>query len=255
MSEESAELRWQSAAATHVGTVRTVNEDAYLDRPEIGLWLVADGMGGHHAGDVASSMIVKSFDDIGIPANGDEFLEAILDRLQTVNTDLQNYARDNGASVVGSTVALMFGFGSRASCLWAGDSRIYLLREGKLRQLTRDHSKVEELISLGLVDREEAHTHPVGNVITRAVGAAESLALDIVSHEMRAGDRYMLCSDGLNKTVPDREIADILTQQSCGEAPRALLYRALDNDARDNVTAVVIHVDGDGGGEGGNESG
>lgn len=244
MSEEPGQLTWHSAAATHVGNVRKVNEDAYLDRPEIGLWLVADGMGGHHAGDVASGMIVQSFDDIPSPGSRDEFLEAILDRLQTVNGALQRYAADNGASVCGSTVALLFGFGSRASCLWAGDSRIYLLRDGRLRQLTRDHSKVEELINLGLVDREDANTHPVGNVITRAVGAAESLALDIVSHEMRAGDRYMLCSDGLNKTVSDDEIADILQQRDCGEAPKALLYRALDNNARDNVTAVVVHVDG-----------
>lgn len=243
MSEVTEQLTWHSAAATHVGTVRKVNEDAYLDRPEIGLWLVADGMGGHHAGDVASNMIVQSFDDIRAPDSRDEFLEAILDRLQTVNSDLQRYAADNDASVVGSTVALLFSYGSRASCLWAGDSRIYLLRDGHLRQLTRDHSKVEELISLGLVDREDADTHPVGNVITRAVGAADSLAVDIVSHEMCAGDRYMLCSDGLNKTLSDKEIAEILQQRDCAEAPKVLLYRALDNNARDNITAVVVHVD------------
>ncbi len=247
MSGEPGALRWQSAAVTHVGNVRKVNEDAYLDRPEIGLWLVADGMGGHKAGDVASRMIVQSFDDIPPPGNRDDFLEAILDRLQTVNNELQHYAEEHGAGVVGSTVALLFGFGSQANCLWAGDSRVYVVREGHLRQLTRDHSKVEELVSLGLVDREDADTHPVGNVITRAVGAAESLAIDVVSHEVRPGDRFMLCSDGLNKTVSDAEISEILQHRSCAEAPKALLYRALDSGARDNVTAVVVHVeDGEG---------
>ncbi len=245
MSGEPGALRWRSAAATHVGTVRTVNEDAYLDRPEIGLWLVADGMGGHHAGDVASRMIVESFDDMPTPHDRDQFLEAILDRLQSVNGELQRFAAENGASVVGSTVALLFGFGGQASCLWAGDSRVYLVREGRLQQLTRDHSKVEELVSLGLVDREDADAHPVGNVITRAVGAAESLAIDVVSHELQAGDCYMLCSDGLNKTVSDAEIVDILQQNSCAEAPKALLYRALDHGARDNVTAIVVHIEDD----------
>lgn len=245
MDEVRTKLRWQSAAATHVGNVREVNEDAYLDRPEIGLWLVADGMGGHQAGDVASRMIVESFDDIPRTRDREEFLEAILDRLQAVNGELLRYAEENGAGVVGSTVALLFGFGSQANCLWAGDSRIYLLRDGQLRQLTRDHSKVEELISLGLVDREDADTHPVGNVITRAVGAAESLAVDIVSHESQVGDRFMLCSDGLNKTMSDAEIADILQHYGCAEAPKALLYRALDSGARDNVTAIVVHIEGD----------
>ncbi len=245
MGAEPGALKWQSAAATHVGTVRTVNEDAYLDRPEIGLWLVADGMGGHRAGDVASRMIVESFDDLTLPSDRDEFLEAILDRLQTVNGDLQRYAAENGASVVGSTVALLFGFGAQASCLWAGDSRVYLGRGGRLQQLTRDHSKVEELVSLGLVDREDADTHPVGNVITRAVGAAESLAIDVVGQELRPGDRFLLCSDGLNKAVSEAEIADILMRHDCDEAPKALLYRALDNGARDNVTAIVVHIEDD----------
>lgn len=244
MDEVRTRLNWESAADTHVGTVRKINEDAYLDRPEIGLWLVADGMGGHQAGDVASRMIVQSFDDLPAVQDRDEFLEEILDRLQAVNGELQRYAEENGAEVVGSTVALLFSFGSQVSCLWAGDSRIYALRDGQLRQLTRDHSKVEELVSLGLVDRDDADTHPVGNVITRAVGAAESLAVDVVSHELRPGDRFLLCSDGLNKTVSDAEIGDILQRCGCAEAPKALLYRALDNGARDNVTAVVVHIDG-----------
>lgn len=251
MDEVRTRLRWQSAAATHVGTVRQVNEDACLDRPEIGLWLVADGMGGHQAGDVASRMIVDSFRDMPAPGNRDGFLEAILDRLQTVNGELQRYAAENGADVVGSTVALLFGFDAQVSCLWAGDSRIYRLRDGEMRQLTRDHSKVEELVSLGLVDREDADSHPAGNVITRAVGAAESLAVDVVSHELRPGDRFMLCSDGLNKTVSDAEIADILQHRGCAEAPKALIYRALDCGARDNVTAAVVHIDdGEGAGPG-----
>lgn len=246
MADQVGGIRWRSAGATHVGTVRKVNEDSLLDQPDLGLWVVADGMGGHDAGDVASRAVVQSFHDLEPPTDRDASLEEVLYRLQDVNGALQDYAAKNSMQMVGSTVVVLFGFGREFTCLWAGDSRIYQLRDGQLKQLTRDHSQVEEMVNLGLLDRSEAEDHPISNVITRAVGAAESLAVDMVSHTTRPGDRYLLCSDGLNKVMPDAEIAEILRDTPCAEAPQALLHRALDNGTRDNVTAVVVHVEEDG---------
>lgn len=243
MNGEQTIFSWQSASVSHVGSVRKVNEDAYLDSPEIGLWVVADGMGGHEAGDVASKMVVESFHDLQAPTDLQSFVDDLLLRLQTVNGDLVDYAERHAKNgVVGSTVAILVGFRDQCTCLWAGDSRVYLLRDGRLRQVTRDHSQVEELISLGLLDREEAESHPAGNVITRAVGAADSLAVDMVSHELQQGDVYLICSDGLNKVVSDREISEILRHGSCHTAVRSLIDGALRLGAKDNVTAVVVQV-------------
>lgn len=242
VSGEQTNFSWQSASVSNVGSVRKVNEDAYLDSPELGLWVVADGMGGHEAGDVASKMVVESFHGLQAPVDLQSFIDDLLLRLQNVNGDLVDYAERHAKNVVGSTVAILVGFGDQCTCLWAGDSRIYLLRDGRLRQVTRDHSQVEELISLGLLDREEAESHPAGNVITRAVGAADSLAVDMVSHELRHGDVYLICSDGLNKVVSDREIGEILRHGSCHTAVQSLIDGALRLGAKDNVTAVVVQV-------------
>ena len=238
----SDDFPWQSAGATHVGNVRTVNEDAFLDDPNLGLWVVADGMGGHKAGDFASRAIIESFLDVKRTDSSESFLNELLHRLQTVNEQLQQYAASNQGGVVGSTVALLFLYDDRYTCLWAGDSRVYLLRDDQLQQLTRDHSEVEELIKLGMLARNQADSHPGGNVITRAVGAADSLAVDMVSRRFRDGDRYLLCSDGLNKVVSDRDIAEIVRDSDCRETPNALLDEALKNGARDNVTAVVVEI-------------
>lgn len=244
MIGDQASFSWQSASVSHVGSVRKVNEDAFLDSPEIGLWVVADGMGGHEAGDVASRMLVDAFRNLPPPTARQDFLDNLLLRLQTVNGALVDYAESHAKNgVVGSTVAILVGFGDQCTCLWAGDSRVYLLREGRLRQVTRDHSQVEELISLGLLDREEAESHPAGNVITRAVGAADSLAVDMVSHEFRDGDIYLICSDGLNKVVSDHEIGEVLRQGTCTTAAQTLIDRALYHGAKDNVTAVVVQVE------------
>ncbi len=242
-------FRWHSASQTHVGAVRKLNEDSLLDWPEMGLWVVADGMGGHEAGDVASRMIVESFRNLEPPQNRRAFVEDLLVRLQEVNVDLQDYAAEHfGSAVVGSTVVILAGFRHRCSCLWVGDSRIYLLRGGELRQVTRDHSQVQEMVDLGLLDHEQAELHPAGNVITRAVGAADSLAVDMVTHEVEDGDVFLLCSDGLSNAVDEGRIADVLAQDGCDGAASRLIDLALSNGARDNVTAVVVRIEAKGGG-------
>jgi serine/threonine protein phosphatase PrpC len=228
-----------------VGTVRKVNEDACLERPEIGLWVVADGMGGHHAGDVASETVVEALRGVPDPADRESLLCDLQQRLKSSHERLRALAAEHpDRGVIGTTVAVLVGYRHQAICLWVGDSRIYLCRDRQFRQLTRDHSQVEELIKLGLLDRTEAESHPASNVITRAVGATEDLKIDMISGELHDGDIYLICSDGLNKEVSDAEIGEILQSGSCEESVRALIDRALDYGARDNVTAIVVEVEG-----------
>ncbi len=137
---------------------------------------------------------------------------------------------------------MLIAFEQEAVCVWAGDSRIYRLRDGEIRQLTRDHSQVEELIAMGVLARERAAGHRMANVITRAVGADDELMLDVEPHGLEEGDVYLLCSDGLNKTVSDEEIGEVLASGGCDETVRALVHLSLVRGARDNVTAVVVEV-------------
>lgn len=236
---------WSSAGRSHVGMVRAINEDACLVMPELGLWAVADGMGGHEAGDVASRMIVESLQQIPPPANWQALLDSARERLTEVNQRLrEESAQRYQHRTIGSTVVVLLAHQDRCACLWVGDSRIYRLRSGRLEQLTRDHSHVQELVDQGLITPEDAHRHPLANVITRAVGSAEELRIDEKIYPLRTGDIFLLCSDGLNKTVSDEEITRLLlhSDHNCQEAVKAFIHLALMRDASDNVTTVVVNI-------------
>ena len=223
-------------AATDKGP-RAHNEDAYVDRPEIGLWAVADGAGGHAAGEVASGMIADALRAIG---TGE--LAAVRQAIERTHVALREEAARRGPRVmIASTVVVLLVESERFACLWAGDSRAYLLRDGALRQLTRDHSLVQELLEAGAIGPEDVDGHPRGNVITRAVGADhDELALDEVGGELMAGDRFLLCSDGVSKVLREAALRALMG----GEAPaRALVEAALAAGARDNATAVVVEVE------------
>ena len=242
--KSSTNLSWSSFAITDVGKVRKHNEDSLLDKPEIGLWAVADGMGGHESGDVASQMIVKSLGKIHQGITLDRYIDDIEDRLIKVNERLIAKARESAKNVtIGSTVVGMLAYDDLCTFFWAGDSRLYRLRNGSLVQLTTDHSQVEIYIEQGLISRQEAATHPHGNMITRAVGAAEDLYVDFDIQRMQSGDRYMLCSDGLNKHLEDKEFEEILAVGSAEEACKALTELTLERGAGDNVTTIVIDVE------------
>lgn len=239
-------FQWSSAGRSHVGMVRAINEDACLALPELGLWAVADGMGGHEAGDIASHMIVETLQQVPPPSDWQDFLKSVRERLCEVNLQLrEESARRYQHRTIGSTVVVLLAHEDQCACLWVGDSRIYRLRDGQLQQLTRDHSHVQELVDQGLIAPEEAHRHPLANVITRAVGSAEELRIDEAIYPLQAGDMFMLCSDGLNKTVSDEEIARLLlhSDHSCQEAVKAFIHLALMRDASDNVTTVVVNID------------
>ncbi|MBK8181847.1 MAG: serine/threonine-protein phosphatase [Candidatus Competibacteraceae bacterium] len=244
MSQQQT-FQWSSAGRSHVGMVRAINEDACLALPEMGLWAVADGMGGHEAGDIASQTIIETLQQLDPPDDWDGFLNAVREGLRQVNQRLrEESAQRYQHRTIGSTVVVLVMRDTQCACLWAGDSRIYRLRDGQLQQLTRDHSHVQELVDQGLITAEDAQRHPLANVITRAVGSTEDLLIDEVVYPLQTEDMFLLCSDGLNKTVGDEEIARLLVQSNhnCQEAVKAFIHLALMRDANDNVTTVVVNV-------------
>ena len=239
MLDES--MNWVSSGVTHVGNVRKINEDAMLDLPERGLWVVADGMGGHKAGDVASASIVQALASIGEYDKPSELVNAIEDRLIHVNGKLYELSQADGQGhIIGSTVAAVVALPGHCLCAWAGDSRVYRLRDYALEQLTTDHSEVEELIADGTLDRSEADGYPGENVITRAVGGEEELVVEVRLFPVRNRDRYLICSDGLFKDINFDEIREMMSDGSSASVCQALLNCALSRRCSDNVSIVVV---------------
>ena len=241
---KATRVHWSSAQLTHSGNVRSVNEDACLSLPENGLWAVADGMGGHKAGDTASRHIVESLRVIPPPESLDEFIALTKQQLEGVNSALrQTSATRPGSDIIGSTVVVLLARDRKCACLWAGDSRAYLFRNNELKALTRDHSMIDELVRGGFVTPEAAPSHPEANVITRAVGGADELLLDLVTLDARENDVFLLCSDGLTKEVSEDEIAYVLTENDPMLVPEVLVARALDSGGHDNVTVVTVKTE------------
>ena len=211
-------------------------------RPEIGLWVVADGMGGHAAGDVASAAVVRALNEVTFPASLESFVEVVKTRLEDVNQDL---ITSSGVGSTGSTVVALLAHGDRCACLWAGDSRAYRLRNNVMHAMTLDHSYVEELVQMGELAPEDAENHPEANVITRAIGAAETVEIEVSVYQLQHGDRYLLCSDGLYREVSEGELFCQLGHGDCDVLVKTLLDLALQRGARDNVSAVVVDFIGD----------
>lgn len=240
VTTESSGHRWSSGSATHRGCVREVNQDALLDRPDLGLWAVADGMGGHADGAAASRALVDALESLPRQRLLGSAAKAINARLQQVNRRLVDAGQARGEVVIGSTVAVLAAIGGHCALLWAGDSRIYRLRQGRLNQLTRDHTEVQELLDAHLLAPEQAATHPRANVVVRAIGATPDLRVDTRVESLQAGDRYLICSDGLDKELDDARIAGLLGVGTPEQAARSLVDTAIESGGRDNVTATVI---------------
>lgn len=234
-------IDWRCGYRTDVGAVREVNEDALVCCGDIGLWAVADGMGGHEVGDVASHMIVQALENVSDSEHLSDFVDAVEESIIGVNNDIVAYAQralDN--ATMGSTLVALVIRGRVGVCLWAGDSRLYRLRNQKLTQLTRDHSHVQELVEMGAIDPEQAASHPQANVITRAIGVEEDGFIDINVFNTQIGDTFLLCSDGLYNSVEADDIAAVLTQRDVHVAADELIERSLANGAPDNVTVIVV---------------
>jgi len=233
--------RYHSAARTHVGAVRQRNEDAVLDRPEIGLWAVADGAGGHQCGDFASGRIIAALGELTRARSAALLIDDIRTRLRHVNRELRAKAADIGPrAMICSTVVVVLIAEARSCCLWAGDSRCYLLRAGALRQVSRDHSLVQNLVDRGEIRPEAAADHPLAHVVTNLLGATDWLTLEERWNQLVPGDILLLCSDGLCRALADPEIAAILRDHPVESAADRLIESALSRGAKDNVSVVVI---------------
>jgi len=236
-------LAFECVSRTDVGLRRKVNEDSLLVRTERGLWAVADGMGGHEAGDVASAKVTESLQDLPIVYGLDALVQTAVSALEKVNQDLIDLAgsadieRSIGSTVVGLAIA-----GNQYRAFWAGDSRAYLVRDGQTMQLTRDHSLVQSLVDAGMLSESEAIDHPNANIITRAVGVAPELGAEIVGGEVAPGDQYILASDGVTRLVDDQEFAELLKAESLDEAADRLIETVLDRGAPDNATVIIVKV-------------
>jgi protein phosphatase len=221
--------------------VREINEDSIISLPEIQLWAVADGMGGYEAGNVASNMIVTSLDDVTEKASLNEFIDTVEDSLMDVNHRILEYADIMlDGRTLGSTVVTLAIKGHVGICLWAGDSRLYRLRNNKLIQLSRDHSQVEELVQQGFLTPEDAESHPDSNVITRAIGASPEVCIDINVFSVQLGDTFLLCSDGLYNMLSRDEMHQTLSSLPLEEAVETLIQKTLDNGASDNVSVILV---------------
>jgi serine/threonine protein phosphatase Stp1 len=234
-------MGYSSTARTHIGTVRQRNEDAVLDRAEIGLWAVADGAGGHERGDYASARIVETLAAIDATYSGARLVQEVRARLGRVHNELRAKATVLGpdALICTTVVALLIDAGG-ARVLWAGDSRLYLMRAGRLRQLTRDQSYVQDLVDNGEITREEATGHPLSNIVTNLVGGSDELILEERYDRLEPGDILLLCSDGLSSAVSDAEVAEMLGAYPVSTAADRLIECALAQDARDNVSVIVV---------------
>ena len=237
-----------SAAQTDTGIVRDHNEDAVLEHPRAGLWAVADGMGGHSAGDVASTMVIQALSELAAESSLADMANRVDDAMQQVNRELRALALRRGTHTIGTTVAVLVAHQRHALAMWAGDSRIYRLRDGRLDQLSHDHALVSELLAHGVITQDQAETHPHGNLVTRAVGASDELHLDLEIVELAPGDLFLLCTDGLDKEVADGEIAAAAAGQEVADIPPRLVELALTRGGRDNVSVVVAQVEADGDG-------
>lgn len=228
------------AGLTNRGVVRERNEDSILTDPTGALWAVADGMGGYGNGDVASDIVIDCLARISDEADPGPALVA---RLKEANRLVLDRQSAPGMGRMGSTVVAMLISRAVAYVAWAGDSRAYLLRGGRLRPLTRDHSVVQELVDRGELSPEDAEDHPEAHMVTRAVGGAEDLEVDLISVPLAVGDRLLLCSDGLTRCVYEQTVEALLRQASGPEdACRRLVREALENGAPDNVSAITVQI-------------
>jgi len=236
-------MGFECASRTHVGLKRKINEDSILVETDRGLWAVADGMGGHEAGEVASAMVVDALRGMPSTGNLDELAASAEEALSTTNRELIHLARSKGFDkTIGTTVVGLAIADGQFRCFWSGDSRGYRLRNGMISRVTRDHSLVQQLVDSGIIKEEEAELHESSSVITRAVGVAEEFAMDVVSGEVQAGDLFLLASDGLTRVLNDREIAIEIERSTLEQGVDNLLQTVLERGAPDNVSIILTRA-------------
>ncbi|HMO07183.1 MAG TPA: protein phosphatase 2C domain-containing protein [Paracoccaceae bacterium] len=230
------------SARTHIGRVRKVNEDSILALPDQRIWVVADGMGGHEAGDFASQTITETVAMIEPDLPPGELMRQLRDRIVMAHDMVRVAGETRFHATVGSTVVALILSETHFAALWAGDSRAYLLRDGKISMLTTDHSLVGEFVAQGQMTWDEAEHHPQSNAITRAVGVGDTLEIDKVHGEVMPGDRFLLCSDGLTKYAGFAALERMLKNAPIETVVDRLIEHALASGGGDNVSVIVVDV-------------
>ncbi|KAG1647588.1 Protein phosphatase PrpC [Nymphon striatum] len=231
-----------ATVVTHVGLVRKINEDAVLGLPEHSIWLVSDGMGGHEAGDYASRLIADSVATIPLGLDPGARMHALREAIQTAHNAIQTEAARRGGGTIGATVAALLMTTGHFVALWAGDSRIYRLRDGDLQMLTIDHSAVAEYVTAGKMTWDEAEQHPQSNAITRAVGVGEDLEIDKIRGETQSGDRFLICSDGLTKYTTHAMLERVLQENALENVGESLMQIAIAGGGADNISIIIVDV-------------
>ena len=238
-------MRFECVSRTHVGLRRKINEDSVFADSERALWAVADGMGGHDAGEIASTMVTDALRSLPPSGTINELAEKALDALRDVNRQLLELARSDGKardSTIGTTVVGLMIAGDVFNCFWMGDSRGYRIRGDEIKRVTHDHSVVQNLVDAGLLKAEEADTHANANLITRAVGVNEKFEIEIVAGDAMVGDLFLLASDGLTRLVRDEELVSELTSRGPEEAADNLIEMVMTRGAPDNVSLVIVKL-------------
>lgn len=230
-------MKYCSAQVTHAGLQRTNNEDAFLADDRAGIWLVADGMGGHAGGEVASLMAVKSVREqvgVGLP------LAAAIECAH--NSIVERAQTEAELAGMGTTIVAAHACGRRLRLAWVGDSRIYLWDAGELKQLSMDHSFVQDMVARGALTPAEAAEHPQKNLIRQALGQTHgrSLEVDELQIRLRQGQCLMLCTDGVHDMLSEQEFLDIFSKTSLVKRIQSLKHAVLQTAAADNFTAIMI---------------
>ncbi|MCV2864485.1 PP2C family protein-serine/threonine phosphatase [Albidovulum sediminicola] len=228
------------SATTHVGRVRKLNEDSILAMPEQDVWVVSDGMGGHEGGEFASQCVVDAVAMLPPGLEPREKMQELRAAITRAHGVIRQEADRRGVTTIGATVVSLMLANGHFLCFWAGDSRLYRLRDGEIEVLTTDHSLVAEFVLSGQMTWDEADAHPQSNAITRAVGVGDELELDKIRGEVNPGDRFLLCSDGLNKYATTGMIRRILARDPIETVADALLQVALDGGGADNISIIVV---------------
>lgn len=235
--------RFRYSAGTHVGRIRSVNEDSILALPDHKVWVVSDGMGGHAAGDFASQTVVDALAMLPVDLPPAEMMRAVRAAILRAHDLIRAEAAARGLGVIGATVVALVLNDTHFVAFWAGDSRLYRFRDGQIELLSSDHSVVAELVHAGQITWDEADVHPHSNAITRAVGVGEGLELDKIRGELAAGDRFLLCTDGLTKYATFDRLQRMVPRQPIETVAETLLQFALDSGGADNVSVVVVDVE------------
>lgn len=234
----------RSAARTNQGKVRDNNEDAYISRPDHKIWAVADGMGGHEHGEIASRMVVEALEDLVLVDDFDERIKQVTRCLRYVNKQLtqqdKTVVKGQLPPIMGTTVVALLIEDERMACIWAGDSRCYLYRKGSIYQITKDHAVWQEKMDKEQLSIQEAQQQKGSFALTRAIGADEELSLSIVEMEITKGDKFLLCSDGVYQYVSYDQLYQAMSKASPLLAIDQLFHEVLATEAKDNLTAIIV---------------